>query len=266
VRVAQTVRRGAAPPGGRQSEQGVDVDVALLPASARPWRDRVCVVVDQLRASTTITVLLELGCRELLLTRSLAEARRLGRSHDAILVGERRGLLPRGFHCNNSPGEVSQAKVRGRTVVLSTSNGTAVLAGLVSAPALLIGGLLNARACAAAALTQALRHDTGVGIVCAGQRGRFALEDAVAAGWIVRRLQEAAEQQPTRLHLRDGARAAERLAASYDDAGQAMLDSDTAEIMHRIGAQADFAICARIDGSTAVGHVSATQPITISAL
>jgi 2-phosphosulfolactate phosphatase len=244
----------------------VDVDVALVPASARTWRDRVCIVVDQLRASTTITALLDLGCAELLLTRSIAEAHRLGRSHDAILVGERRGLLPRGFQHNNSPVEVANADVRGRTVVLSTSNGTAVIARLLSSRAILIGCLLNAHACAVAALDLARQLDAGLGIVCAGQRGRFALEDAVAAGWIIRRLQESGESQGRKLNLCDGAQAAYRLAASYDDVGQAMLQCETAEVMRRIGAHDDFAFCSRIDGSSAVGHVSAARPIRITTL
>ena len=179
----------------------MNIDVAFVPAEARLWPSIVCVVIDELRASSTITTLLDLGCTDLSLTASLQEARRLGKAHGSLLAGERDGHIPRGFDTNNSPAELARTAVLGRSVVLCTTNGTVVISRLRRMTPLLVGCLLNARACAEEVLRQALSLGTDVGIVCAGEHGRFALEDALTAGVLLERLLELAAAQgvPCRL-------------------------------------------------------------------
>jgi 2-phosphosulfolactate phosphatase len=242
------------------------IDVALVPAETRHWRDEVCVMVDELRSSSTITTLLDLGCSRLFLTRSLAEARRLGREHNALLAGERKGRTPAGFHFNNSPVELSQADVRGRTVVLSTANGTRVLNRLRNKPLTLIGCLLNARACARAAVSLALSRDTGLGLVCAGEFRRFALDDAVTAGLLVSRMIEAAEEQGVRPSLSDAAKTALRLQASYSDLEEALRDSSTGRLVCDIGDEADIPFCARVDATTTVPVLRGGPPLLVERL
>lgn len=241
----------------------MDIDVALVPAQARDWRDTVCVVVDELRASSTITTLLDLGCAGLFLTRGLDEARRLARQYGLLLAGERRGRTPRGFDLNNSPAELSRADIGGRAIVLSTSNGTAVLNLLKEMPAVLVGCLLNARACAEAAVGLADSTDARIGIVCAGVGGRFALDDAVAAGVLVDRLRETIEARSGQVRLSDAALAAARLRAGYPDVTAALEESASGHLVREIGAAEDIRFCARLDASRSVGMLGSGPPMRI---
>ena len=134
------------------------IDAALLP---HQWFDQphsVCVLVDVLRASSSIVTLFERGCTRVLAAANIEEARELGhRFPDHLLCGEKNGLPPEGFHYGNSPAEFSKLDLSGRSAVLATSNGTRVLAALAEAPTVLVGCLLNRTAVARAAVEIAWR-------------------------------------------------------------------------------------------------------------
>lgn len=225
----------------------MDIDVALVPSQARAWRETVCVVIDELRASSTITTLLDLGASEVLLTQDLRDARRLASERGSLLAGERHGITPRGFDYNNSPAELSGGNFAGRSVVLSTSNGTAVLGQLQQMPVVIVGCLLNARACAEAAIAAATSLGIGVGIVCAGTLGRFALDDAVAAGLLVDRMTEALVTQGCNWHLTDAAIAAIRLRSAFPKIEDALAESVAGKLVTQLGAGEDVPFCARVD-------------------
>ena len=150
------------------------IDVALVPAEAKRWSGAVCVVVDELRASSMIVRLLEGGVNAVVPAASLAEARRLARrlGPATLLAGERRVVRAPGFDLGNSPAEAMAAEVSGRTAVLSTRNGTGVLRGLPAGTPAFIGCLLNATAVARAAFAQARATGADLGIVCAGRGAR----------------------------------------------------------------------------------------------
>jgi 2-phosphosulfolactate phosphatase len=243
----------------------MELDVALVPAQSRAWGRTVCIVVDELRASSTITTLLDMSCPSLMLTASLDDARRLARTHDSLLAGERHGLTPRGFDFNNSPAELRRADIRGRSVVLCTSNGTKVLASLQEQPAVLVGCLLNARACAVSAVALAEALDARLGVVCAGQQGRFALDDATAAGVIVARAIEALTARGSTAFLTDAARAALRLQASYRNPVTALRQSASGRLVKELGAEADVELCARTESSTTVPILQLGTPLSIAA-
>ena len=241
----------------------MDIDVALVPSQARTWTDRVCIVIDELRASSTITTLLDLGASEVLLTQSLPEARRLAGEYGSLLAGERGGVTPRGFDYNNSPAELAGSDLHGRSVVLSTSNGTAVLAELQAAPVVLVGCLLNARACAETAVAAASELRTGVGIVCAGTLGRFALDDAVAAGLLVGRLMDALAARGNGWSLSDAAIAAVRLRSAFPEIEEALAQSVAGRLVTRLGAGDDVPFCARVDASATVAVLRAGHPLRV---
>jgi 2-phosphosulfolactate phosphatase len=230
----------------------MDVDVALVPGQTAGWPPTVCVVVDELRASSTLTTALDLGCPEVIVTGSLAQARRLARERGSLLAGERGGRDIPGFDANNSPTQLRAIGVRGRGLVLSTSNGTKVLSRVRSMPLVLLGCLLNARSCAQAAVEEASSRGLPIGIVCAGRRGRFALDDGVAAGLLASRVVEAAEAQGRACQLTDAARAALQLCSANPDAVAALRDSASGRIVQGLGAGADIEFCARTDSSTTV--------------
>ena len=230
----------------------IDLDVALVPGQTAGWPPTVCVVVDQLRASSTLTTALELGCPEVVVTGSLAEARRLARERGSLLAGERGGRDIPGFDANNSPSQLRAIGVRGRGLVLSTSNGTKVLSRVRSMPVVLLGCLLNASPCAQAAVDEASARGLPIGIVCAGRRGRFALDDGVAAGLIASRVLEAVAAQGRACQLTDAARAALQLCSANPDPIAALRDSASGRIVQGLGAGADIELCARVDSSGTV--------------
>ena len=163
-----------------------DVHVYLLPELAPPGRlaGGVAVVIDVLRATTTIVHALAAGCTcvrpclEVEEAKALADQMRAGR---ALLAGERGGSPLPGFDLGNSPGEYTPRACRGTTLVLTTSNGTRALVRAAEAARVLVAAFVNF-----SAVCEQLRHDPRpVHIVCAGTEGEVALEDTLLAGALV---------------------------------------------------------------------------------
>ncbi len=246
------------------------IDVALVPSEAKRWSGAVCVVVDELRASSMIVRLLEGGADAVVPAASLAEARRLARQLGpaALLAGEHRVVRVPGFDLGNSPAEAMAADVSGRTVVLSTRNGTGVLRGLPAGTPVLIGCLLNATAVARAAFAQARVTGTDLGIVCAGRRGSFAIDDAIAAGAILDRvlaeaglddrglltadgrLDRRAPREPAdTLVLTDAARAALHLWRTTPDVVAALEASSSGLVLAAVGLLVDVVASLPVDAS-----------------
>lgn len=250
------------------------IDVALVPAEAKRWSDTACIVLDELRASSTIVRLLEGGAAAVIPAASLAEARRLARGIGAraILVGEHRVVRAPGFDLGNSPAEVIAADVSGRIAVMSTRNGTAVMRALPAGATVFVGCLLNATAVARAALASARTTGANLGIVCAGRRGTFAIDDAVAAGAVLERVLAAAGVEDgdlptvdgradTRaprprpgdvLALTDAARAALQLWRSTPDVVAALEASWSGRILASVGLGGDIAASLPVDASPVV--------------
>jgi 2-phosphosulfolactate phosphatase len=244
----------------------MEIDVALVPMVARSWRDTICIVIDELRASSTITTILDGGCAGLYVTAGLDKARRLAREHDGLLAGERHGYAPHGFDFDNSPAQLAGADLRDRVVVLSTTNGTRVLGLVMDAPATLVGCLLNARACGEAAveLARATRHR--IGIVCAGTYGVFALDDAIAAGVIVERMIAAIESAGGEYTLSESAVAARQLSGSYPDFETPLMNSTAGRLLQSLGTEYDVPFCARVDVTATVGILRAGSTLTVERL
>ena len=196
------------------------IDVALVPAEAKRWTHTptVCIVLDELRASSTIVTLLQQGAEAVIPATSLAEARWLARAigPSAVLAGEHHVVRAPGFDFGNSPAEVARADLTGRTVVLSTRNGTAVLRSIPAGATVFVGCLLNATAVARAALVRARAEGAALGIVCAGRRGTFAVDDAIAAGAILERVLAEAGVDDRDLATADG-RLDPRASGASDD-------------------------------------------------
>ena len=164
----------------------------------------VAVVVDVMRATSTIAQALAAGYRRVLCCADLEDARALrARVPSSVVGGEREAVRIEGFDLGASPREFLEA--RAETLILSTTNGTrAILTAASSAGEVLLGSLLNVEAVARAVRSRG----EDVAIVCAGFKGAFALDDAYCAGRIVQRL----EGDPT-----DAAVAARLVAAAFPD-------------------------------------------------
>lgn len=144
-------------------------------------------VVDVLRATTTICAALYHGARSVIPAASIEDAIKLSQTlgpDDVLLIGERHGRRIDGFALGNSPLEMTEAHVRGKTLVMTTTNGTRAL--------LATGGAAHVYAAAAANLSVAAARarqlqDAGQNLVilCAGRDGDFSLDDAYAAGRLI---------------------------------------------------------------------------------
>ena len=159
---------------------GGSIDVAFTPADVRATQ--VTVVVDVLRASSTIVAALAVGYARVLCAGDVEQARRL-RGPGRELAGERECRKIEGFDHGNSPREFEGTRTG--DLVLCTTNGTpAILAAVAASDYVLVGSLNNLDA-----LVAAVPPGANTTIVCAGTNGRFALEDAYTAGRIVGRLE-----------------------------------------------------------------------------
>lgn len=168
------------------------VDVFFTPQELTPAEiaNRAVAVIDVLRASTTIATALANGARAVVPFASSEEvvtrATSLGKGA-AKLAGERKMQAIPGFDFGNSPLQFSADAVDGQTILMSTTNGTAAILAVQGARDVIIASYVNFSA-VLSMLRAALRGDTDVAIVCAGQDRRFALEDAACAGLFVRHL------------------------------------------------------------------------------
>jgi 2-phosphosulfolactate phosphatase len=185
----------------------------------------VAVVVDVMRATSTIAQALASGYRQVYCCREVEDALALReRLGEGLLGGERNAVKIEGFDLGASPREVLEP--RGETLIYSTTNGTrAVLAAAAAGGEVLLGSLLNLNAVAGA-----VREDCV--IVCAGFQGRFALDDAYCAGRIVALLDG---------DVTDGAKASAVLAQSYPTAWDGIM----ARTYGPPGLEEDIKFCAQ---------------------
>jgi 2-phosphosulfolactate phosphatase len=208
----------------------VRVHVAFTPdeAAAAPTG----LVIDVIRATSTICQALDAGYERVLCAAEVEDARALG-SDQVTLGGERLGVRIEGFDLGNSPREYLEPRTS--LLALSTTNGTrAIVTAAARCDRVLIASLLNLGAVTEAAAA----HGEDVAVFCAGVKGAFALDDAYVAG----RVAEGIGGERS-----DAAEAAVRLARSYDSADEAFRASRSGRdlIEHGPVLEADIAWCAQ---------------------
>ena len=225
--------------------------VAFLPEEAGPLPGRAVVVVDVLRATTSLLVMLERGCAEVLIAPSIEAARRYHRAHpDVLLAGEEGGRAPAGFHFGNSPVAFAAAALAGRRVVFATTNGTRAMRMARDASVVLLGCLRNRSAVAREALAAA-RDGLGLSVVCAGREGRFSLDDAYTAGAIVAAALTGREGGGS-LELTDAAMAALELYRGTPQPAALFRRTRAGQNVIAIGLPEDLDYCAEPDRSETV--------------
>jgi 2-phosphosulfolactate phosphatase len=224
----------------------MDVIFGGQPVTSADVHGRVVVVIDVLRASTTIAAALEHGARAVVPLESSEEvvtrAKSFERS-DVRLAGERKMLPIPGFDLGNSPREFTRDVVEGKTVLLTTTNGTQTLTAIQGARDVVVGSYVNYSA-VLAMVRAAARGATDVTIVCAGSDRRFSLEDAACAGrfvkGVIRRL--------ANVHMNDAAFASLLIEKKYGDAiDRVLADSMHGRALADAGFAEDLAVCGEID-------------------
>ncbi|HWA58716.1 MAG TPA: 2-phosphosulfolactate phosphatase [Gemmatimonadales bacterium] len=225
------------------------LDVVFAAAGLTPGevQGRTVFVIDILRAATSMCAALAHGARAVVPVASTEEALRLATTlgaSETVLAGERNALPIPGFAVGNSPREMTPEVVRGKTVIMTTSNGTGALLAVASSPQVYV-------ACAANfSVVSARAHETWTRgedllIVCAGREQRFALDDAYCAG----RLVEAATGGGRgRKGLNDAAIATLDLVRRYGRTWERPLAASRAgRELVELGFKEDLADAARVD-------------------
>lgn len=165
------------------------LDVVFTPAglASAEVQGRTAFVIDILRATTAMCAALHHGARALIPVASTEEALRLAQtlgSDDVLLAGEQNCARIPGFQLGNSPLEMTETAVRGKTLVMTTTNGTKALLACQGAAAVHPAAAVNL-AVAAERGREVLEREGDLLVVCAGRGGAFSLDDAYCAGRLV---------------------------------------------------------------------------------
>lgn len=170
------------------------IDVFFSPAIVDElgMRGRNVVIIDVLRASTTICTALRNGAREIIPTPDIETAIKISAnlsSDSRLLGGERQGKKIDGFDLGNSPLEYTREKVDGKTIIFSTTNGAGAIYKCRYASMALVGTFVNASSIVRTMI------DAGEPwtILCSGRQGEFSAEDATCAGMIISKIHSEAE-------------------------------------------------------------------------
>lgn len=222
------------------------IDVLWTPAELEGFalQGRPAVVIDVLRAATSIVTAISNGARAVVPTESTEEALRIRESigrDQVLLCGERQGVRIDGFDRGNSPGEFDAEAVRDRVVVMTTTNGTRTLLATAGARRSLVCALVNLGA-VAGALAESGGDPV---IVCSGREGRVSADDAYCAGLLARAWLDRVGGDP---EPNDGALAAIGFARGVPAPIVSFLRRTQAgRALERVGHGDDIAVCARID-------------------
>jgi 2-phosphosulfolactate phosphatase len=225
------------------------VDVAFSPAglSHAAVHRRTVFVIDILRATTTMCAAMTNGAKAIIPVSSTEEALRLAHtigSKDVLLSGERNCVRIPGFHLGNSPVEMKEDVVRGKTLILTTSNGTNALLACQGAGSIFPAAAVNLTP-AAERGREALEANQPVLIVCAGRNAAFALDDAYCAGRLAAALLGGTKP---RKGLNDAALASIALVRRYgEDWERPLRSSRSGRELLKLGFAEDIHAASRLD-------------------
>ena len=225
------------------------LDVAFSPLGLGPGavQGRTVFVIDILRAVTTMCAAFSHGARAVIPVADTEEALRLAQTlgeGDVVLAGERHCIRIPGFALGNSPGEMTEQAVRGKTIIMTTTNGTGALLACQGAREVYLTAATNLSV--AAARTRALRAERqDLLILCAGRENHFALDDAYCAG---RLIAETIGPKGSREDLSDAAVACLDLVKRYGNNWAAPLAASRGgRDLAALGLGEDIAAAARMD-------------------
>ncbi|OAA30893.1 hypothetical protein AT15_09425 [Kosmotoga arenicorallina S304] len=216
------------------------MDVFLTPGDITDLPD-IAIAIDVLRATSSMVVALARGAKAIIPVSALEKARELkAQNPDALLGGERESLKPQDFDLGNSPFDYEQ--VKGKEIIMTTSNGTKLIERMKKARQLYISSFLNVKSVAEKVIVSGC---DAIGIGCAGNRGKLALEDVLCAGALIKNITSTAKK----VELTDSAVVAlneymmlgkelERVLKTVASHGKALV---------RKGFGKDVAFCAKID-------------------
>jgi 2-phosphosulfolactate phosphatase len=228
----------------------IDVFFTPLGVNTADLSGRGVVVIDVLRATTTVITALANGAKAVIPAATSEEAVRLASNLEkdgVVLAGERKSLRLEGFALGNSPREMTAAAVGGKTIVLATTNGTPALVAAQGGDPVLVGAAVNFKA-----LTLRTRELVTRGadlvLICAGRDRQFAVEDGYTAGRLIR----AVKRGIKKVTLNDAATAAVALTPAFAGWSEALVGSEAARQLADVDLAEDVRFAAQPDRFTVV--------------
>ncbi len=168
------------------------LDVIPYASAIRPdfTAGKTVVMIDVLRASSVMITALTNGARSFVPVQTVEEAKTVAARfphNKVLLAGERDTRLIEGFHLGNSPLDYTKERVSGKTIILTTSNGTQALNSIEGAERVLIGAFLNM-----SALVSAIEKSKEIALICSGTNNTFSMDDGMCAAMITDELMKKA--------------------------------------------------------------------------
>ena len=220
------------------------IDCQLVPGAVfREETDSVYVVIDVLRATSTIVTAFMNGCVSVVPVTEVEDAFRMARGplDGALVGGERGGFAVEGFDLGNSPRDYTSTRVCGQTIVITTTNGSRAFQSIPAGGVGIVGSFLNVGAVA----RHCLRREKDIMFIPSGRKGAFSLEDTVCAGGITEAIRR---QRKDNVHMTDAALASEVLFGRFRPNLAEMLRSSVhGRHLREIGLGSDLEYCAQVD-------------------
>lgn len=207
-------------------------------------RDKTVVVIDVLRASTTIAAALYNGAKEVIPVATVESAMKIVGNlfgDVTLLGGERNGKMIEGFNLGNSPLEYVEERVKGKSIVFSTTNGSQAMVKARYAKEMVVMGFVNI-----SAVEEFLcEPERDIAILCAGHSGYFSMEDSVCAGMLI---QKFIDSDRGEVEFGDAGAASLMLSKINGKSLMKMLkNSEHGQYLGEIGFGGDLKFCAEVD-------------------
>ena len=217
--------------------------------------DDIYIIIDLIRATTSITTILERGATRVFVADTLEQAQQAAKLHpERLLCGERQALPLPGFDYGNSPAQFAQLDLAGRELILTTTNGSRAFYTCPAQSTRLAGCLYNGLAVVTHALELARQRNCNIAIVCAAESNYFALDDATCAGYLATEIQRL---QPS-IEISDSVPAATAFYRAYPPPALAQYCRSTQSII-KLGLQDDVDFCMQVSKSQRVPVVTGKE-------
>lgn len=223
--------------------ENIDVFFSLNSFNEVELRDKTSVVIDVLRASSSIVTALMNGADAIIPVADMGEASKIAMNVDStnyLLCGEKDGIKIDGYDLGNSPFEYSKEVVANKKLIFNTTNGTKAIKKTFGSSNVCVAAFLNV----SAVVEFLKKQDTDIVLVCAGRKGRLAFEDILLAGNIIYMLSDGKLPDKSR----DGVRVAFTLYDTYkDDIASIIHQSNHAERLKALIGTDDIEYCCQTD-------------------
>ena len=218
----------------------IDVVISADYINNAELKGRVVVVIDVLRATSVIVTALASGAKEIIPTLTVEEAfeKKSSLGGNVILAGERQAKIVEGFDLSNSPLLFTKDFVDGKTVILSTTNGTKALSIASGGDEVFVASILNVKA----VVKKLLELGKDIMIVNAGTNGKLSTDDFICGGYIISEISNG-----TSCDLTDIAKISKDIYENNKDVRAYIENATHYEVLKSLGLEADIEFCCKKD-------------------